>query len=258
MVIEELFPNADLYLQLARFFLIAAIGVVATRVVIMPLAGHAARKRDGTKKSVHSFQNFAAVIGLFLTFIIALQAAEFGGLVTVLGAITAALTVAVGFGMRDQVSNVVGGLFILTDNPFIKGDYVKVNDIEGVVKDIKLRYTVLNGATSEKLLVPNSVLTLNPVRNFSRGSKTKTAVEFKVSAGEMEKFEKLALKVVEENAETLEKPTPEVTAVGIEDGKTRLELLYWVKDSADSKRVRSAVVKEIARKADSKGIFAEE
>ncbi|MFB6291812.1 MAG: mechanosensitive ion channel family protein [Candidatus Nanohaloarchaea archaeon] len=258
MLFDQVFPNADIYLKLARFFLIAVVGVVATRVAVMPLVGRAAAKRSGSKKSVHSLQNIAGVLGLIVTFIVALQAAEFGGLVTVLGAITAALTVAVGFGMRDQVANVMGGIFILTDNPFLRGDYLKVNDVEGVVKDIRLRYTVLNGGSSERLVVPNSVLTLNPVRNFSKGSRTKTAVEFSVPPGSVEKFEELALEAVEAEEEVLEKPSPGVTAKGIEEGETRLELLYWLKDSADVRQVRSAVIRDISEKADEAGVFEKE
>ena len=68
------------------------------------------------------------------------------------------MTVAVGFGMRDQVGNLVSGIFIHFDNPFIKGDYIKVEETEGVVQEIHLRETIINGAGSEKTMIPNSKL----------------------------------------------------------------------------------------------------
>ncbi|MFB6115067.1 MAG: mechanosensitive ion channel domain-containing protein, partial [Candidatus Nanohalobium sp.] len=61
----------------------------------------------------------------------------------------------------------------LEENP----DYIKTGDYEGVVKEIKLRATVLNGYSSEKLVVPNSALTTGAVKNYTKGSKTKTSLE---------------------------------------------------------------------------------
>ncbi|MFB6115068.1 MAG: hypothetical protein ABEK04_02160, partial [Candidatus Nanohalobium sp.] len=110
--------------QLARFFLALIGGVAVTKLVLMPLTRRLMKKK-GDKKALHSIENLVGVVGLFLTFTIALQVGNFGSLATIIGAIAAALTVAVGFGMRDQVSSVVGGIFIHLDNPFVKGDYIK-------------------------------------------------------------------------------------------------------------------------------------
>ncbi|MFB6182515.1 MAG: mechanosensitive ion channel domain-containing protein [Candidatus Nanohaloarchaea archaeon] len=126
----------------------------------MPTTRKILQIRGKQKKSIHSVENIVGVIGLFITFTVGLQAAKFGNLATILGAIAAALTVAVGFGMRDQISSLVAGILIQLDNPFVKGDYIKVNDQEGKVKEINLRTTIINGKNNEKLVLPNNVLTL--------------------------------------------------------------------------------------------------
>ncbi|MFB6147367.1 MAG: mechanosensitive ion channel family protein, partial [Candidatus Nanohaloarchaea archaeon] len=227
-------------------------------VLVMPGVSWLAARRTDDRVSVHSVSNLAGVTSLFLWFIVALQAAGFGGLVTVLGAITAAVTVAVGFGMRDQVSNLVGGFFIHTDTPFVEGDYISVGDSEGVVKEISLRQTVLNGPSSEKLVLPNSTVTLNPVKNFTKGRRTKVAVPMKVDAGKKQEFEELALNAAEENEEVLEQPEPSVYFSGLEGLELQMELRCWTRDSSDARRLKSDLLDDVLSGAENEGLFEKE
>lgn len=73
---------------------------------------------------------------------------------------------ALGFALKDTISNIVAGGFILMYRPFHIGDYILINAdkvlAEGHVESIDFRYTILK---SEKgtMLVPNSVLYTNPL-----------------------------------------------------------------------------------------------
>ncbi|MFB6190204.1 MAG: mechanosensitive ion channel family protein [Candidatus Nanohaloarchaea archaeon] len=258
MVLENLVPDIALYLRVLRFFIVLAAGAVVTRILVMPAVSWLAARRTDDKVSIHSLSNLAGVTAFFLSFIVALQAAEFGGLVTVLGAITAALTVAVGFGMRDQISNLVGGFFIHTDTPFVKGDYIRVGESEGVVKEISLRQTVLNGPSSEKLVLPNSAVTLNPVRNFTKGRRTKIPVSLRIGASDKEKFEELALKAAEENREVLEQPEPAVYFSELEGQELQMELRCWTRDSSDARRLKSDLLDDLLSGAEKQGLFGKE
>lgn len=255
MVVENLIPNTEIYLQLLRFFVSLGIGLFVTRTVLMPLSRKLAQKKGGDKKMVHSTENIAAITGIFMTFTVALQAASFGNLVTVLGAVAAAATVAIGFGMRDQVSSVVAGIFIYTDNPFVKGDYIKVNETEGVVKDISLRATILNGGESEKQIVPNSILTQNTVKNFTKGRKTKVSIKTDVDVDKTEEVSRILLEKIENTSETLNKPAPKTIFKHFSDGKMELDTVFWIKDSKDVKDVRSEVLKEFNTEIREKKLF---
>ncbi len=255
MVIETLIPeNPGVYLQLGRFLITLFVGFAITRGVLMPLVARAAERRGSEKKVKHSLENVAGIIGLFLTFTIALQAAEFGSLVTILGAITAALTVAVGFGMRDQVSNLVAGIFIYTDNPFVKGDYIKTGETEGVVKDISLRSTTLNGRSSQKIVVPNAQLTTQEVKNYTRGDRTKGAIHLDFDQANIEEATSLLREIVEKQEDVLEKPAPEIFFTDTDD-EINAEVHYWLDNSSKSKDVKSQVLKEFNQQAVKKGIF---
>ncbi len=238
-----------------RFFVALATGVFLTRIGLVPLARSVAVRRGGDKKSVHSIENITSVIGIFISLTVALQAASFGNLVTVLGAIAAAATVAVGFGMREQVGSVVAGIFIYTDNPFIKGDYIKVNDIEGVVKEIGLRATILNGGDSEKQVVPNSILTQNNLKNYTKGRRSKVSISTKIDIEKVEKVKDILFQKIDDAEETLSKPEPKIMFRSIDDGKTDIDVVFWIKDSKKVKEVRSKVLEQFNSEAIKQGLF---
>lgn len=67
---------------------------------------------------------------------------------------------ALGFALKDAVSNVLSGALILLYQPFCVGDHITVSGCEGEVVDINLRYTVLQG-NEKKYLIPNASLYTN-------------------------------------------------------------------------------------------------
>lgn len=254
-MIDQFLSGQQVYFQLLRFVITIVLGVVLTRTILMPLTRRAMARKGSDVRAKHSIENIVGLLGLFLTFIVALQAGNFGNLVTVLGTIAAALTVAIGFGMRDQVSSVVAGIFIHTDNPFVKGDYIKVDDYEGVVKEIKLRATILNGKNEEKQIVPNNVLTTNVVKNQTKGRRTKAVLDLKISSENLEKASELLVESVKIQEEVLNNPEPEIRCSGIEDGKVDTKLSYWLNGSEKVKSVRSQVLQLFNQKMVEEGLL---
>jgi len=244
-MIEDVLVGNEVYFQLARFFLTFFVGLVVTKMAFVPLVGKIVSKK-GDKKAVHSFKNLAVIVGGFISFTLALQAADFGSLVTVLGTIAAAATVAVGFGMRDQVSSVVAGIFIHMDNPFLKGDYIKIKEYEGVVSTINLRATVLNGKNNEKQVVPNNILTGDVLKNYTKGNKTKVSIEFKINSEDLEKDEEEINKISRDMKETISQPKPEFKLKSIEKNEIITEASFWIKDSEDVKDVKNKFLRRFA------------
>lgn len=92
------------------------------------------------------------------------------------GAIIAGLGLtgfAVGFALRDVLSNALAGTLILIFRPFRRGDRIVVSGMEGEVLEIDLRYTVLKGQ-QRRILVPNSTLFTTPVSVLESRSQQPT------------------------------------------------------------------------------------
>lgn len=253
-ILENLLVNQQILIQLARFIITLGAGVILTRLLLMPATKRLlSRRRD--EKTLQSIVNIVGLIGLFFSLTLALQAGSFGNLTTVIGTIAAALTVAVGFGMRDQVGNLVSGVFIHFDNPFLTGDYIKSGEVEGVVKEINLRDTVMNGA--EKTVVPNSTLMNNPLKNYTKGRRTKTNIKTEIETEKLEEKTELLKQSAIENSKVLEKPEPEIVFKELSE-KMNVELNYWIKDPGTSKQIRSEVLEEYNRRLKEKGLLEKE
>lgn len=69
---------------------------------------------------------------------------------------------ALGFALKDSISNVLAGVLLLIYRPFGINDRISVTNQEGTVVAIDLRYTTLE-AEARRILIPNSVLFTTPI-----------------------------------------------------------------------------------------------
>lgn len=69
---------------------------------------------------------------------------------------------AIGFALKDSISNLVSGILILLYKPFAIGNRIKVSGYEGDVVLIDLRYTELI-SEGNRILIPNSKLFTDPI-----------------------------------------------------------------------------------------------
>ncbi|PLR94039.1 mechanosensitive ion channel family protein [Bacillus sp. T33-2] len=72
---------------------------------------------------------------------------------------------AVGFGAQSLVKDVITGFFIILEDQFSVGDYVRIGQAEGTVEEIGLRTSKIKGFTGELHILPNGTIT--EVTNFS-------------------------------------------------------------------------------------------
>ncbi|NLW43796.1 MAG: mechanosensitive ion channel family protein [Syntrophomonadaceae bacterium] len=72
---------------------------------------------------------------------------------------------------QQALSNVFGGIVIITDKPFSIGDWILTPSVEGVVEDINFRSTKIRTFEQAVVTVPNSTLANEPITNWSRMGK---------------------------------------------------------------------------------------
>ena len=82
---------------------------------------------------------------------------------------------ALGFALKDVLSNVVAGVLILTYRPFRRDDHVSIAGFDGLVTEIDLRYTTLQ-AEDRRILVPNSTIMISPISVFGKDGDVASAV----------------------------------------------------------------------------------
>ncbi|MGG6295604.1 mechanosensitive ion channel family protein [Leptolyngbya sp. AN02str] len=82
-------------------------------------------------------------------------------------AILGLLALAISFGSRRLVEDLVNGFLILAEDQFALGDYIDLGTVSGLVENFNLRVTQLRSGTGEMITIPNRQI--NEVKNLTRG-----------------------------------------------------------------------------------------
>lgn len=67
-------------------------------------------------------------------------------------------TIGLLLGLRDFIPNAVGGLLLYKKKTIKQGDIIRINDIEGKIKEMTLVQTILETKNREMIYVPNAYL----------------------------------------------------------------------------------------------------
>lgn len=86
---------------------------------------------------------------------------------TALSVLGGAIGVGIGFGLQRLAANYVSGFVILAERSMRIGDSVRVDNFEGRITDINMRYTVIRALTGRESVVPNEMLLTQRVENLS-------------------------------------------------------------------------------------------
>jgi small-conductance mechanosensitive channel len=150
---------------------------------------------------------------------------------------SAILTAVIAFAMQDTLGNVLGGIAIQLDNSVQVGDWIKVDDVNGRVRDIRWRSTLVETRNWETVLIPNSTLMKSRVAILGRreGSplQWRRQLSFMVDPG-VPPARVIAI-VNEEMREVAignvaRRPLPSTILIGFEEGNVRYQLRYFLTD----------------------------
>ncbi len=91
---------------------------------------------------------------------------------SVLTVLFGVLGIGLGFGLQNVVANFFAGIVILFTRPIKEGDRILVEGQEGTVVQVRLLSSIINTLMEESIIVPNSTLVNNTVRNYTYGDRT--------------------------------------------------------------------------------------
>lgn len=129
-----------------------------------------------------------------------------------LALIAGALGVGVGLGLQSVVNNFVSGIILLAERPVRIGDWIVTGAGEGLVKRINVRSTEIETFDGCSIIVPNSDLIMEPVKNWTLGNTMGRAhMQIVVEYGQdYEAIRATLLKIISEHPQVLHFPEPSV------------------------------------------------
>lgn len=105
---------------------------------------------------------------IVVVLIITLVGAEWGFSINGVVAGMGLGSLAVALAAKDTLGNIFGGVVIILEKPFSKGDWILTPDVEGMVEDITFRSTQIRTFADALVIVPNATLAAQPITNWSK------------------------------------------------------------------------------------------
>lgn len=173
---------------------------------------------------------------LILTIVFLSSLKSIGLNLSSLTVIAGALSVGIGFGLQNVVSNFVSGIILMFEKSIKIGDYIQLDeDTRGTVTDIRMRSLTIRTNDNIDLIVPNQNFIQNIVTNWTlNDSSRRFRIPFGVAYGtEVETVEKVildALLKMELPHYKIGDKKPLITFTSMGDSSINFELFVWVKD----------------------------
>ncbi|QKV17337.1 mechanosensitive ion channel family protein [Oricola thermophila] len=149
-----------------------------------------------------------------------------------LALVAGALSLGIGFGLQNIVSNFVSGLILLAERPFKVGDWIEAGGISGTVKSINVRATEIETFQRKTMILPNSDLINSAVGNWThRNTLGRIEIPVGVSYDSDPKLvRELLMDIAQDHPRILSNPEPFVVFSNFGDSSLDFELRAYLAD----------------------------
>lgn len=246
------------------FFLSFAPLRYASQLFQYQLLGWRTRE-SGLGLEVDATSKLSAFMVFFLSSLIALMIlkVDFSSLGLMTGFLAAGMSIA----MRDTLGNLMAGMQLIWDRSLKKGDVITIPNPEsrdtgstyGIVEQIRMRYTIVQDRNTVRRLIPNHLLTANPIEHWTHeDSMVRLSLRIGVSykaRNRLREVQKIMESVCYDVTRVVTKKPPQALLVNYGDSAIIFSLRFWLEDARDGIRpVISDVLINLFERFDDAGI----
>jgi small conductance mechanosensitive channel len=191
---------------------------------------------------------------LILTFAVLAALAKFGIQTASFVAVLGAAGFAIGFALQGSLANFAAGVLILVLRPFKIGDYIDGAGVAGTVKEIQLFTTILATPDNVKIMVPNSKLFGDTIKNFSAFDIRRIDLVIGIGyTSDIQKAYDTINNLMKEDGRILSDPSAQIAVSELADSSVNFVVRPWVKKD-DYWPVKFDLTRKIKESFDANGI----
>ena len=209
------------------------------------------RVDPGVRNSIRTVVGYA---GLALAGLIAISSAGID--LSSFALVAGGLSLGIGFGLQNVVSNFVSGLILLAERPFKAGDWIVAGDVSGTVKKISVRATEIETFQRQSVILPNSQLINSAVGNWTHRNKL-GRVDIKVGVAygmDVKRAHAIMLDVARSHPLVLKNPEPFVLFANFGPAALEFEIRVFLADVLNGSVVQNDLRFAILDAFDAEGI----
>lgn len=171
-----------------------------------------------------------SLIGVALRILLVLGVMQIMGIqMTLFAALVGAFGVAVGLALSGTLQNFASGILIMLLKPFVVGDNILTQGMEGTVTSIQIFYTMVTTFDNRSVILPNSMLSNNMIINISREGSRRLDITYKFSnAVDIKQAKDTIGKTIDKEEACLKTPERRIGVSLLEPDSFTLAINVWV------------------------------